>query len=41
MEMAQDFNQSDIILINTCAIRENAEQKIWTFLEDLKGIKKI
>lgn len=28
-----DMTQSDIILLNTCAIREGAEKKIWNKLE--------
>eukprot|EP01080_Neovahlkampfia_damariscottae_P007751 gene7751-12221_t len=34
-----DLN-ADVILINTCAIRDNAEQKIWNRLKDIKGISK-
>lgn len=30
---------ADLILINTCSIRENAEQKIWSRIEQLKHIK--
>lgn len=29
---SQDINDSDIILLNTCAIREGAELKIWNRL---------
>lgn len=35
-----DILEADIVLINTCAIRENAEKKIWNRLEDIKGLKK-
>ena len=28
-----DINQADVILINTCAIRENAENKVLVKLE--------
>lgn len=34
-----DISQADIILINTCSIRENAEQRIWGRLEAFKQIK--
>jgi hypothetical protein len=32
---------ADVILINTCAIRENAEQKIWNRLNDIRGFSKL
>ncbi len=32
--------ESDLALINTCSIRENAEEKVWHKLKELKGIKK-
>lgn len=34
------IGEADIILINTCSIRENAEQKIWNRLKSLKALKK-
>ena len=37
---ADDMKTADIILVNTCAIRENAEQKIWNKLESKYGIEK-
>ena len=30
--MAQDAESADILFVNTCAIREGAEQKIWNKL---------
>lgn len=33
-------DEADVILINTCSIRENAEQKIWNRLRYLKSVKK-
>ena len=29
MNMPTDINDAGVILINTCSIRENAEQRIW------------
>ena len=36
---SDDIDNSDIVLIVTCSIRENAEMKIRNKLEYLKGIK--
>jgi len=36
----QEENNADIILFNTCAIRESAEQKIFTHIGELKKLKK-
>jgi len=35
-----NINDADLILLNTCSIRENAEQKIWNRLKALKSLKK-
>ncbi len=35
-----DINDSDVILINTCSIRENAEHKVYKRLDDLKKYKR-
>ena len=32
-----DEHSADVVLINTCAIRENAENKIWERLRNLRG----
>ncbi len=37
---ANDAMQADVVLLNTCAIRENAEQRIWGVLGQLKGRKR-
>lgn len=34
------LSEADIILINTCSIRDNAEQRIWARLRELKPYKK-
>lgn len=35
-----DINDSDVILLNTCSIRENAENKVFKRLDDLKKLKR-
>lgn len=37
---ADDINNSNVVFLNTCAIRENAENKIWKRLEELRANKK-
>lgn len=39
-EVAKDIEDANIILLNTCSIRDNAEQKIHSRLDHLKGVKK-
>ena len=36
----ENINEADIILINTCSIRDNAEQRIWGRLSAMRQIKK-
>ncbi|NLA24026.1 MAG: tRNA (N6-isopentenyl adenosine(37)-C2)-methylthiotransferase MiaB, partial [Bacteroidales bacterium] len=36
-EYCDDIKNADIILINTCSVRDNAEQKIWNKLDHIKG----
>ncbi len=38
--LATDPMDADVVLVNTCAIRENAEQRIWGVLGQLKGKKR-
>ena len=46
-QMSQDSESADVVLINTCAITEDAEKKIWNKLNSkhhamkLKNKKKI
>ncbi len=35
-----NINTADVILINTCAIRENAENKVFSEIGNLKHLKK-
>lgn len=37
---SQDELDADLVLLNTCSIRENAETKIWNRLDSLKHAKK-
>ncbi|MFO7829270.1 MAG: tRNA (N6-isopentenyl adenosine(37)-C2)-methylthiotransferase MiaB [Bacteroidales bacterium] len=38
--VTDDINKADIILVNTCSIRENAEQRVWGRLDVFKQMKK-
>ena len=38
--MTDQYTEADTILINTCSIRDNAEQRIWGRLDLFKSIKK-
>jgi tRNA A37 methylthiotransferase MiaB len=38
-QSAQEVDDADIVFLNTCAIREKAEQKIWDRLDYLKSLK--
>ena len=37
---ANDIRESDIILVNTCCVREAAENRAFGFISSLKGLKK-
>ena len=39
-EPTESIDEADAIFLNTCSIRENAEQKIWNRLEALNAMKK-
>ncbi len=39
-EMTPFIEKADLIIVNTCAIREKAEQKVFSFLGRLAGLKK-
>ncbi|MGH7256459.1 MAG: radical SAM protein, partial [Nitrospirales bacterium] len=36
----EDRNQADVVLMNTCAIRENAHNRVYGHLADLKAIRR-
>ncbi|RKR85637.1 tRNA-2-methylthio-N6-dimethylallyladenosine synthase [Mucilaginibacter gracilis] len=39
-ETTTDFNNADVVFINTCSIRENAEQRVRNRLKEFKGAKR-
>ncbi len=39
-ESTDDSDQADVIIYNTCSVREHAEQKVWSRLGQLKDRKK-
>jgi len=39
-ELVKEIDDANVILLNTCSIRDNAEQKIYSRLEHLRGIKR-
>ena len=40
-ELTERWEDADIILLNTCSIRDNAEQKVGARLRELKGLMEI
>ncbi len=36
----ENIDEAQLILINTCSIRENAEQRIWSRLRNIRSLKK-
>ena len=39
-EESPTFESADVLLLNTCAIRENAETRIWSRLREFRGLKR-
>ena len=39
MNPVSNAELADIILVNTCSIRENAETKVWNRLKEFRGLK--
>ena len=40
LNYTDEINDAGLILINTCSIRENAEQRIWSRLKAIRHLKK-
>jgi len=40
MTLTKDISEANVVLLNTCAIRENAESKVWNRLTELRSLKK-
>ncbi len=40
MKPVHEAEAADVVLVNTCSIRENAETKVWNRLKELRSIKK-
>src|SRR5208283_2090349 len=38
-ELTDSFSQADVLLVNTCSVRENAEQRIYGRLGEFKRLK--
>ncbi len=38
-QAASDLDEADVIVVNTCCIRESAENKIWGYIGNLKACK--
>lgn len=40
MESVQSAEEADVIFVNTCSIRENAETKVWNRLKEFRKLKR-
>jgi tRNA-2-methylthio-N6-dimethylallyladenosine synthase len=40
IQPVQSFENADIIFLNTCSIRENAETRVWNRLKEFRGLKR-
>ena len=38
-QLTDQLNEADLVLVNTCSIRDNAEQRVWARLKEFKKIK--
>ena len=39
-EETEDMNEADLIMVNTCAVRETAEDKVYGKIGEIKGLKR-
>ena len=39
-QLTEDMEEADLVLVNTCSIRENAEQRVRSRLNEFKKLKK-
>lgn len=39
-EETEDMNEADLVMINTCAVRETAEDKVYGKIGEIKGLKR-
>ncbi len=40
MQPVQEAEEADVIFVNTCSIRENAETRVWNRLKEFRSLKK-
>src|SRR5699024_12204538 len=40
MQPVHEPESADVILVNTCAIRDNAEERVWNRLKEFRHLKK-
>jgi len=40
MEPVDEPEEAEVIFINTCSIRENAEERVWNRLKEFKAMKR-
>ncbi|HPO14715.1 MAG TPA: tRNA (N6-isopentenyl adenosine(37)-C2)-methylthiotransferase MiaB [Candidatus Hydrogenedentes bacterium] len=39
-DLTEDINEADVILVNTCSVRQNPENKVYSFLGAIRSLKK-
>jgi len=38
-DLTEDINEADLVLVNTCSIRDNAEKRVWARIRDFRKLK--